>query len=114
MDWPERPERGALAEDDRVALAQGLRLVVRGRAGQVEQQWTLPSRSLAVAWKPGGEFVATGHRNGEVILWHAMTGVVYARTRDHNARISDLLFSPDGRMLAVASWDASISVLATE
>tara|TARA_R110002073_G_scaffold335810_2_gene529014 strand:- start:17481 stop:20285 length:2805 start_codon:yes stop_codon:yes gene_type:complete len=112
LDWPEVPSRAAIAQDGRVALATGSNLVIRTRAGKHEQAWTLPSDAITVSWQPGGDTIATGHLNGEVNLWRASTGELIAHTHHHGARISDLAFSPNGSMLAIASWDSSISFLA--
>jgi len=114
MDWPDRPDRGAVSAEGRLVLAQGPQLTLRSASGSIERTWEIPSRALAVAWQPGGDLIATGHKNGDVYLWRASTGALYARTRHHSGRISDVLFSPNGHMLAVASWDSTITVLTTK
>jgi WD40 repeat protein len=69
-----------------------------------------------IAYSPDGEHIATGvgswgvARQGELIVWNAMTGEPkYPRKIDATGAIMGLAFSPDGKMLAVTSlsWDGN-------
>jgi WD40 repeat protein len=48
--------------------------------------------------------VASGDTAGDVFVWEAATGQVVHRYRGRHTGISDIAFSPDGRLLAIASF----------
>ncbi len=70
------------------------------------------------AFAPDGEILATGvghtdhpwpvNRAGDVRIWDVNSGRLLARPNQHWGAISDVEFSPDGRMLATASYDGTI------
>ena len=54
----------------------------------------------AIAFRPDGSTVATGHWDGSVRLWDAATGRSIATLIGHTSAVSSLAFSPDGGRLA--------------
>jgi len=62
------------------------------------------------SFSPTGALLATGERDGRVLLWNAETGVLVLTMEDHamgheaGAAITDVIFSPSG--LLIASADA--------
>jgi WD40 repeat protein len=69
-------------------------------------------------FSPNGALLATGERDGRVLIWNAETGVLILTMEDHqhgherNHAVVDLVFSPSG--LLVASSDAHGKVVIWE
>lgn len=61
----------------------------------------------AVAWSPDGKLIATGGKDGMVILWDAATGKEVGRAepggRGRKNAVRALAFAPDGKTLAAAT-----------
>jgi WD40 repeat protein len=68
--------------------------------------FSMPGAPCAVQFHTPNDLVAVGDERGNVVVCRARGGVV-ARFK-HAEPISRLLFSPDGRFLAVASVDAAL------
>ncbi len=68
------------------------------------------SEALSVAWSPCGEFIATGHRNGSVILWDSLTSQCPGTLEGHGDYVRSVVFSPDGCRLASGSDDKTLRV----
>ncbi|WP_165245135.1 WD40 repeat domain-containing protein [Paludisphaera soli] len=74
----------------------------------------------AVAFSPDGALAATGggsldhpwpvNRAGDARLWSVKTGNLLAVLGGHWGPVSDVAFSPDGAILATASYDGSIKL----
>jgi WD40 repeat protein len=65
-----------------------------------------------VAWSPDGRAVASGtadlHRPDEVKLWDSQTGRELFSVRGTAGGVRKVAFSPDGKRLAVGSWDLKV------
>jgi WD40 repeat protein len=59
---------------------------------------------------PGGYLVASGGGDGEVVLWDAANGEFVHSLGGHTGGVIGVAFSPDGKHLAVASWDQRVRV----
>ncbi len=85
----------------------------RSTARRLMGAWivSLPVRSLLhqdpvsmAAWSPDGRTIATA--SGKTVrLWDVATGVTRGEPIEHAGEVADLVFSPDGKSLAVAASD---------
>ena len=57
----------------------------------------------AVAFSPDGTMLVTGHGNGTITLWEALTGKEIRSWWEHRGWASLLTFAPDGARLAISS-----------
>ncbi len=60
----------------------------------------LHERVAALAFSSDGKLLATGERNGTVLLWDTGTGTGIGQQFDAGCAVLSLAFSPDGRLLA--------------
>ncbi len=58
----------------------------------------------------GDRFVVSAGDDNVAIMWDRVTGAVAHRLEGHKAKIMSVRASPDGSMLATASWDRRIGV----
>ncbi len=66
---------------------------------------------FAVAFRPGNDELATAGSDGEVVLLDATTGRRLRGFAGHaGGPIKGLAFTPDGRLLASASWDRTLRI----
>ena len=75
-----------------------------------------PDYISAVAYSPDGRTIATGSWNGNIQVWHTVTGEeLIARPTRHKGGVDSLAYSPDGNTIAtvggyrddiVQLWDA--------
>ncbi len=62
----------------------------------------------AVAYAPGGAFVATAGDAGRVRVWDPRTGRTWVTLTGHAGAVSGLAFSPDGTTIASAGADGTV------
>ncbi len=69
-----------------------------------------PSGVTALAWAGGGEWILTGHTSHVLRLLDPYRSRLLATLRGPEAQVSQLVLSPDGRHMAVASHDRCVRV----
>ncbi|MBF8283025.1 MAG: hypothetical protein HW378_1940 [Anaerolineales bacterium] len=69
-----------------------------------------PGEVTAVAFSRDGTHIASGDRNGTVIVWATATGDSLLELAGHTDAVEGLTFSPDGKWLVTASDDATIKI----
>lgn len=91
--------------------------------------WEIPSGRMlkrldegefhrGVAFSPDGRLLASGLNigcgkpecRGDVILWELSSGQQLRRLEGHKHWIVQVCFSPDGKLLASASWDGTVRI----
>ena len=72
-------------------------------SGQTLQVLRCNERAYAVAFSPDGKTLATGLRDGTVVLWDVTTAEQLGPPLQHQAPLQAVAFSPDGDLLATAS-----------
>jgi WD40 repeat protein len=76
-----------------------------------KERFRLPKiDAVALAFSPDGKLVACEARENSVCLLDAETGRERHCFEGHRTRLSDLAFSPNGKLLVSASWDATALV----
>ena len=61
-----------------------------------------------VTFSYDGTILATGHQNGLIKTWDVNSHNMVSEFRGHTAKISDLKFSPDDKIIATSSFDATV------
>lgn len=104
-------------------------------AGAIQRLGTLRFRhdSTAIAYSPGGKFLASGGRGNDIRLFDAVSGKEIRRLVGHRARtytaprdprfpmdaligatgeggVNSVAFSPDGKLLASGGWDDTVRI----
>ena len=62
----------------------------------------------SIAYSPDGQYIASGARNGELILWDVETGEEVRRFEGHTDAVNDLAFSPDSQQLLSGATDIGL------
>ncbi len=65
---------------------------------------------LSVAFSPNGSLLASGHKDGAVIIWDLQTNESRFILLEHTAPVQTVIFSPDGQYLFSGSDDKSIRI----
>ncbi len=63
---------------------------------------------LSLALSNDNQFLAAGTANGEIRLWHAVSGIPYLICQGHTDWVTSVVFSPDGELLASGSDDKTV------
>jgi serine/threonine protein kinase/WD40 repeat protein len=98
---PVRGELLAVAGENRLRVAPW-------RGGAAVAEWSgLPTGLYAVAWRPGGGFLAASGRDGNVYTFDPVSGARGAVLQGHQFEARELAFTPDGTVLLSRGWDAT-------
>ncbi len=75
-------------------------------------QWLQGHDSLvsAIAFDAAGEKIATGGKDGRLVLWQTDTGTEQWRAAAHGGDIQDVAFSPEGTRVATAGRDGAFKL----
>lgn len=102
------------SNDGKVVLLHATDLTIHDQTtGEELSGFPLPSRAVSVAWRPGKPHIVTGHLDGSVYVWN-LDGIPLAESKHHQARISEVTISFDGKFMATSSWDSTTHVLSFE
>ncbi|WP_437815759.1 pentapeptide repeat-containing protein [Sorangium sp. So ce1078] len=84
------------------------------RPAGADLMWMLASACNAVAWSPSGDLLATGHHDGSVRLWDAVSGQAIRGMVGHLGPVNSVALSADGRTLASGSDDRTVRLWEVE
>jgi small GTP-binding protein len=73
-----------------------------------------PGATLALAWMPGGSFLALGDRDGTILIWDAQKAEPVTKLEGHTSAVTSVSFSFDGRLLASMCRSGSIRLWRTD
>eukprot|EP00696_Hemimastix_kukwesjijk_P009421 gnl/Hemi2/21924_TR7327_c0_g1_i1.p1 gnl/Hemi2/21924_TR7327_c0_g1~~gnl/Hemi2/21924_TR7327_c0_g1_i1.p1 ORF type:complete len:596 (-),score=135.63 gnl/Hemi2/21924_TR7327_c0_g1_i1:90-1877(-) len=110
-----------------VHVMAGCNTIVTGSEDQSIRMWDLrtphpvwslrpiPHAVRSVSVDPQGAYLSAGYADGSVLLWDIARGSVYRQLIQHvgpgDCEARSVTFSPDGRVLATASFDTTVSLV---
>ena len=65
---------------------------------------------FCVAYSPDGRTLASGDRDGTIMLWDLKTSKERATLKGHTAGVQSVAYSPDGKTLASGGEDDTIKL----
>lgn len=94
---------------DRVLLANGPSLAVVGLDGKTVRTIRHSSSDvLAAAFSPDRKLIASGNREGQVLLWDAEKPAMPRKVAEHSRPVLCLAFSGDGKFLAWSEAEGTV------
>jgi WD40 repeat protein len=95
-----------------LAHSNGPKTIVRNtHTGEIVSSWeSQHGRADAIAFSPNHQSLATAHGDHSIELHDVSTGNVTATLTGHDDRVTDIVFSKDGRTLFSASADGTVRV----
>jgi DNA-binding beta-propeller fold protein YncE len=82
-----------------------LALIQHTNTGEILHRFQLPQKGCSIRFSPDDKLLAVGHYNG-AILFNAVTGEkLYDIAFSSRPLVLGIDFSPDGKKLALATWD---------
>lgn len=105
-----------LAVDDMRFSPDGSLIASRSFTGYVVKLWTVANGELRAslkherpvatfAFSPTGALIGTGGWDDQVRLWSVATGQLRHTLKGHKHNITQVVFSPDGHLIASASYE---------
>ncbi len=73
-----------------------------------------PGATLALAWVPGGSYLALGDRDGTILIWDAQKAEPVTKLEGHTSAVTSVSCSFDGRLLASMCRSGSIRLWRTD
>jgi hypothetical protein len=77
--------------------------------GKAEPMWVPTTADCnTVGWNCSADLVASGHNDGTVRLWDAVSGKAIRTLAGHAGAVMSVAFSPDSHTLASGSYDNTV------
>ena len=103
-----------------VAISPDAATIACGRSGKTEIRDTTTGQTVetlghhgqmaCLVYSPGGAFLMGGHSNGSLYVWRLSDQELVAEIEAHGDIVSDIRFSPNGKLLATCSGDKTIKI----
>ena len=107
---PKEGWRVSVATDGTYAVSTREEVLIFERSGERRHRLEAPEVT-GLTWRSSHGQLITGHLDGAVRVWDALSGELLALLRQHHGRVVSLDVSPDGEHLATASWDTTARVV---